>query len=234
MVPLADISPAQPFQVRERPSLKIVKDYATAMAQGREFPAVKLGILDDALVCLGGHHRIAAARRIGRGEILADIYTVDHAQAARIAFDDNRTNALHMSKDDRRKALDMFVKHGLHKLGRGKVMSSRMLADEIGGAVHHDTILTWMAEDNPGVWAKMQRGRAKARGSGEFNYRKKHAEDAKQAALDAVAACLASARGAKAPKARGEIRAALLDAAAQVAKLGKYVPPEESPAGSDF
>lgn len=236
MVNLEDISPAEPYQVR-KVLAKNVNEYATAMDQGAQFPPVKLGRVDGALVCLGGHHRIAAARRIGSPTIIADVYEVDHLEAVRIALEDNNTHGVKLDKQGRRRALNLFIKSGLHKLGKGKVMASRDLAVAIGGTVSHDTILRWMAEDNPDVHARMQRGRAKPKGSGEYDYRKANATRAKQAALDAIRACLAAARGTKSPRARGEIRAALLKAAAHVEKLGDYMPPKEdaqAPQWSDF
>lgn len=108
MVDLSDISPAEPYQVR-KVLAKNVNEYPTAMDQGAEFPPVKLGRLDGALVCLGEHHRLAAARRLGSHTIIADVYEVDHPQAVRIALEDNNTHGVKLDKQGRRRALNLFV-----------------------------------------------------------------------------------------------------------------------------
>ncbi len=236
-VSLVDISPHHPYQTRKNLDVKLVNEYATAMKNGTSFPPVKLGVVGGALVVIGGHHRIAATYRRGLPTITADVYETDHPGAVLLAIDDNSTNGKRLSKAEVRAALSLFVKAGNHKVGRGKVMSSRQLAAALGGSVSHETVLHWIAEDHPAVYSKFKRDAPKPKGSGEFDYRAKNAERSAQAAFAAIEQCLAAARGVSSPKVRGRIRERLLKASVVVETLGPYELPQDdgqTPSSDDF
>ncbi len=97
-------------QSREKVNEETVTEYAEAMKQGAEFPAIDVYGDDEAGYWPGdGHHRVRAAREAGWRTIIANVWpggrtaAMDAATAANISHGLRRTNA------DKRKAVRMAL-----------------------------------------------------------------------------------------------------------------------------
>lgn len=204
----------------------VVAVYAQAMANEASFPPIKVAILDGIPTLLSGAHRLAASLRLERPAIRAALYEVDHSQAIRIAVEDNTRHGLKLTKQESRKAILMFVDARLHRLGRGKVMSSRQLTLEAtGGAINHETCLRWLSEDRPEVWASMQRSNTTKKSAQPVNARDIAERRATEAAVGAVRQAAAALKSIRTPERRGKVLEVWQQALATAQKALPFIPP---------
>lgn len=95
-------------QVRASMNAATVEAYAAAMAEGADFPPVSVVRIGDdpALVLVDGFHRAAAARKIGRTSILAEVRQVaTKGEAIATASAANARHGLPLSNQDKRNAV---------------------------------------------------------------------------------------------------------------------------------
>jgi hypothetical protein len=95
-------------QVRASMNAATVEAYAAAMAEGADFPPVSVVRIGDdpALVLVDGFHRAAAARKIGRTSILAQVHKVaTRGEAIATASAANARHGLPLSNQDKRNAV---------------------------------------------------------------------------------------------------------------------------------
>ena len=114
-----------------------VREYAVVMAEGGEFPPVVLFREGDVLYLADGFHRVAAARRAGLGEILAEIRPGGYAGAVEYAEEANLTHGFALSTRDKRNIFERRWRRG-HEW---RNLSDREIARVLG--VTHPTIGAW-------------------------------------------------------------------------------------------
>lgn len=233
-VKVDDVVALEAYQARAAGLVpKTVREYADAMAAGAEFPPIKVAVIEGACVLIGGAHRLAAARKLGRVNIAAECYETDHAGAVRMALLDNMVHGEKLSKADLRRALCLYLDADLHRRGRGRVASSRELAVEaLGGRVSHATVMTWVSADRPKVAAQMRRERPIEHRRASFDPKAEAERRAVEAALVSIENTAAALRGVRNPAARGAVVEALRKALEQVETQGPYRVTEG--AGEDF
>lgn len=123
---LDDIPLDRGTQVRAQIDDAVVADYAERMGEGVIFPPVK--VFNDARhgnLLADGFHRIAAARRIGRTHILADVSTGTMDDALLFAFRANRDHGLRYTEADKTNGVRMALARWPEKM-------QREIADLIG------------------------------------------------------------------------------------------------------
>jgi hypothetical protein len=105
MLPISSLIIDQDVQMRERTRDEVVEDYREKMQDGFEFPPVDV-FEDDAgqRILADGFHRVAAAMRAGRKDILAILKPGGREGAIKWAMSANATHGLPRSNADKRKA----------------------------------------------------------------------------------------------------------------------------------
>ena len=114
-----------------------VREYAVVMSEGGEFPPVVLFREGETLYLADGFHRVAAARRAGRGEILAEIRPGGYAGAVEYAEEANLTHGFALSTRDKRNIFERRWRRG----HAWRDLSDRLIAQALG--VSHQTIGRW-------------------------------------------------------------------------------------------
>jgi ParB-like chromosome segregation protein Spo0J len=117
-------------RVRASTSTEAIEDYA---AQLDHLPLIRMALVDDRHVVVGGLHRVRAHQREGRLEIPCIIESMTWAEAVRSAVADNRTHGLRMTRADKRVAITLL-------LAEDPDLSSRAIADLVGCS--HSTVET--------------------------------------------------------------------------------------------
>jgi len=145
------------LQVRKKETDRgVVKQYAAALEQGKEFPPVTLAAIGGVLYCLDGFHRIEANKLAGRRQVDALILEgLTMSEAAWKAAEANLTHGLRLKGAEVREAFRRYVKAGQHRRANGRYKSYRDIAGDLGGVKRHQTINNWMKKDFKKIAAAM-------------------------------------------------------------------------------
>ncbi len=127
LLPIADLDLSLVERVRADTSAEAIEDYA---AQLDHLPPIRVALVDDRRVVVGGLHRVRAYERAGRLEIPCIIEPMTWAEAVRAAVADNRTHGLRMTRADKRAAITLL-------LAEDPDLSSRAIADLVGCSHQH-------------------------------------------------------------------------------------------------
>lgn len=114
-----------------------VHEYAVVMAEGGVFPPVVLFRDGETLYLADGFHRVAAARRAGKSDILAEIRPGGFDGAVEYAEDANLAHGFALSTRDKRNIFDRRAQRGHEWLS----WSDGAIARELG--VTRQTISNW-------------------------------------------------------------------------------------------
>ncbi len=138
---LSSIRQDRDLQPRQVPLVpKVVRKYADAMKDGAIFPPIQLARIKRSLFILDGHHRVAAARQIGRTSLAAIVTSMSQGEAKLYALGTNTDHGEKLKLVDRRRILAQYVESGFHLRSDGEVKSSRQIEREINKALTHPTI----------------------------------------------------------------------------------------------
>jgi hypothetical protein len=152
---IADIVQDPLFQVREKLDLGTVNKYANAMKSGSEFPPVEVMRVNGVPMQVDGWHRMAAARKAGFAEILANVTEGTEDDLRWEAAKANLAHGLPLKSKEVRTVFRAYVKSGQHRIRGRRVKPARDIAKDLQGAVHHGTILNWMKSDFPTIYRAM-------------------------------------------------------------------------------
>jgi hypothetical protein len=122
LVPLADLDLSLVEGARADTSAEAIEDYA---AQLEHLPLIRVALVDDRRVVVGGLHRVRAHERAGRLEIPCIIEPMTWTEAVRVAVADIRTHGLRMTRADKRAAVRLL-------LTETPEMSDRAAAELVG------------------------------------------------------------------------------------------------------
>jgi hypothetical protein len=222
-VRLADIVLEPALQVRHAMDEPTVRQYADAMRAGAVFPPIKVARPNGACLLVGGWHRVAAAKAVGRDTIEAIVLDAPMEALRWIAAQDNMTHGLRLKPREARAAFKAYVHAGMHRLPGGRFKSSREIANDLHGMRSYRTILTWMEQDFPATYRAMQ-GREDIEGGPGLS--PLPPPDPLAPAREHVQQIIALARGVPDPTHRGELIGLLKAAQKAVEEVGEWVPPE--------
>jgi hypothetical protein len=156
-VPLLQVRRDAKFQPRLTTDEALVRQYATALQAGVEFPPVKVARINGHGYLVDGWHRMAAHERAGRTDI--DIELVDvrgENEALWVASKANLAHGQALNRKEVRLALGALVRARRHiKPNRAGFLTYKEIALELGGRVSVQTVNNWMWDDHPTVAAKM-------------------------------------------------------------------------------
>jgi hypothetical protein len=229
-IKLADVIQHQELQVRRRLDPGAVKRYADWTRDGREPPPIKVGRVDGRLYLVDGWHRVRAGALVHAsgldddGRVMALVAEMSERELRWQAAIANMGHGVPLRAAEYREVFRAFIKAGKHKLGRGKVMSYREMATEVGKG--HTTVREWMRRDFPGLYRSIgghdngNRGAESPKGEVVTL-----AEEHWAAALAAAEALRQHVPGLDSPQARWEVLQALEGILAEVKRLGVQEPP---------
>lgn len=113
-IKLAKIVTDAGTQVRISLNADVIADYAEAMKEAtpdKQLPPVVVFTTDNIKFILAdGFHRIAAARKNGYGDILADVRKGSQTDALQFSLSANTTHGLRRSNDDKGNAIKLAIK----------------------------------------------------------------------------------------------------------------------------
>ncbi|MCP5239686.1 MAG: ParB N-terminal domain-containing protein [Zoogloeaceae bacterium] len=167
LVDMKQITRDPKLQVRNQVDQKLVRQYATAMSNGAEFPPIHLAEVKGALILVDGWHRQAALHSLGRHEVLAKVTPMTAVEAMREAALANTRHGKPLKPTERRNVFKNFVQGKGHKKSNGSLMSYREIAEALGGHVGHTTIYNWMKKDFPRISKAMGVEAERGKGNGE-------------------------------------------------------------------
>lgn len=105
-----------------------VDAYAEDMEAGANFPPVIVFFDGDDYWLADGFHRLLAARKVGRGEIDADVRQGTLRDAQWYSYSVNQAHGLRRSNDDKRRAVEAALRHEY----ASRYSSDREIADHCG------------------------------------------------------------------------------------------------------
>ena len=106
----------------------VVHDYAEALREGAEFPAIQVVHDGAAYWLIDGYHRLMAHRQLGRTQIKAEVITGDLATARWLCLAANKTHGLRRTNLDKRRAVN-------HALSLRPELSDAAIAEHVGVSV---------------------------------------------------------------------------------------------------
>lgn len=111
-------------------------------AYSRDEPVepVRVARISRALYIVDGHHRVEAAGLEGLCEldVLVSVMTLEEAQ--NFAITANVTHGKNMSRDDKRRAWELYVHLGRHLRDDGVAKASRTISAELKGLYSYETV----------------------------------------------------------------------------------------------
>lgn len=224
------------LQVRAKIDGGTVKRYADAMRTDAAFPPIKVARINGVCFLVDGWHRVAAAQQVGRSAIEAEITPANDFETARwMAASANLAHGLPLKRREIRSVFRAYVKARQYLKGRTgtRIKSSREISAELGSWISHQTVIAWMRQDAPKVYALM--------GKEEVSMNKdkgRRDPEAVFAAIvsDAIQQALNSFNGIKDPATRGQLIAEARGAVATMEAAGAWVepPPLEDEDDSPF
>jgi hypothetical protein len=106
-IPLKDLALDKHVQMRASVSTIAVQDYADAMAEGDEFPAIIVyGRIGMKHYVADGFHRVLAARKAGRKTIKAEVRDGGKREAMLFAMRANAAHGVRRTNADKQKAVE--------------------------------------------------------------------------------------------------------------------------------
>jgi ParB-like nuclease domain len=108
-VPLDAFALGDATQARARLDPAVIAEYAEAMTEGADFPAVVLFREGDLYWIGDGYHRIEAARKVGYKTIKAEVRPGATREALLYACGANTSHGLRRTNADKRKAVDTLL-----------------------------------------------------------------------------------------------------------------------------
>jgi DNA-binding NarL/FixJ family response regulator len=111
-IPISALTLDPELQPRAVMDADLIDEYADAMSEGAEFPAV-VAFRDGAVFLVDGFHRVAACQRLGRSEVTAVVHDGTREQALRYALSANAAHGARRSPGDLIRAYDTAVRNGL-------------------------------------------------------------------------------------------------------------------------
>jgi hypothetical protein len=99
------------LQTRAGTDSTTVEDYAGAMAEGQEFPAVIVYFDEKSYWLCDGFHRLAAAKALKKTTVWAEIRRGTRTEAIRAALMANHDHGLRRSNQDKRRCVAIALKH---------------------------------------------------------------------------------------------------------------------------
>jgi ParB-like nuclease domain len=120
-LPITELDLSLVERVRAAASVETIEDYVINL---ENLPPIRVALVDDRRVVVGGLHRVRAYERAGRLEIPCIIEPMTWTEAVRAAVADNRTHGLRMTRADKRAAIALL-------LAEDPDLSSRAIADLI-------------------------------------------------------------------------------------------------------
>jgi hypothetical protein len=112
--------------VRASTSTEAIEDYTTQLDH---LPPIRVALVRDKHMVVGGLHRARAHERAGKPEIPCIVEPMNWAEAVRAAVTDNRTHGLRMTRADKRAAITLL-------LAEDSDLSSRTIANLVGCSHH--------------------------------------------------------------------------------------------------
>ena len=120
----------------------VVAEYAALMAEGVQFPPVRVWFDGQAYWLADGFHRVNAARRASLNEIAVELHSGTLDDARWDSFRANATNGLRRTKED----LEIVIQRALaHQQATG--LSTNRLAQHLG--IPEPTLRRWKRKSNP-------------------------------------------------------------------------------------
>lgn len=106
-IPVAEIVLDSDVQPRESISTQVIGDYADAMSEGKDFPAIVVYKDPETgtLIAADGWHRVSAARQAGLATIKAEIRQGTKRDAILFSVSANATHGLRRTDADKRRAV---------------------------------------------------------------------------------------------------------------------------------
>lgn len=144
------------LQARDGLNGSTVKQYVSIIEQGRRMPPLEVSRVDSRLYLVDGFHRYAALDSLGFAVAGVVIHDDTWTKACARAAQANTAHGLRLKPREVRAQLGLFVRGGLHRDPKGNLKSFRVIAAELGGAVHHNSIRGWLIKDFPKIAAKMR------------------------------------------------------------------------------
>ncbi len=108
-LPLPSIQADADVQSRTALHEATVREYATSMREGAQFPPIIVFHEGETYWLADGFHRVAAARLAGRSEILAELRDGDKRAARIYAAAANAAHGLRRSNADKRRAVGLLL-----------------------------------------------------------------------------------------------------------------------------
>lgn len=167
LVDMSSITRDSKFQVRNQLDRKLVRQYATAMSNGADFPPIHLAKVKDALIIVDGWHRHAALHSLGQSEIHAKVTPMTQDEALRASALANTQHGKPLKPAERRNVFKNFIRGKGHKKPNGSLMTYREISEALGGHVGHTTIYNWMKKDFPRVFKAMGVEVERGKGNGD-------------------------------------------------------------------
>jgi hypothetical protein len=110
-IPLNKIRVDGDTQPRERIDETTVAEYAEDMANGNKFPSVKVYSDGTDFWLYDGFHRVLAARRAGKADILCEVQSGTQQDAQLAALGTNRDHGMRRTAFDKKRAVVRCLKH---------------------------------------------------------------------------------------------------------------------------
>lgn len=132
-IPLVDLRRDGGTQVRETMNAATVQDYADALAEGVEFPAVTVFFDGEAHWLADGFHRVLAHERAGLVDVLAEIRTGSKRDALLFAVGANANHGLPRTNKDKRRAVEILLRDEEWAFKTGRAIAKK-------AGVHHDLV----------------------------------------------------------------------------------------------
>lgn len=123
-------------QPRATIDFEAVFDYMDAMTDGANFPPVIVFYDGTDYWLADGFHRVKAAEKAGREEIVCEVHQGRQEDAQWYSFSANKTNGLRRTNDDKHRAVKAALKHP-----KGAGLSDSQIAHHVG--VDHKTVAAW-------------------------------------------------------------------------------------------
>lgn len=205
-VVIAQLCRAPEFQIRDKLCQATVKRYAAAIKAGQQLPPLSVALVDGVPCLVDGYHRAAALELLGQATAEATITTATKPDAEWMAAKANKQHGLPLKAKEQRKVFRTFIRTGQYRKGRGKLMSYREIAQEIGRS--HVTIRNWMAQDFKKLFREYGQELNNGMGEEAMPEKEQPPADAKPA-LERLAQVRQDFQATSCPHAREAIRQAL-------------------------
>ncbi len=111
VIRIEDIGRLSEYQCREKMNKEVVAEYYENIKRGAEYPAVTVYRGKYGCLLTDGFHTCAALEKLGREEVIANIYEGTERDALLAATGANQTHGLPRSNADKRRAVKKLLAH---------------------------------------------------------------------------------------------------------------------------